>query len=226
LAPVFRGPLRVQMLEGLVPETLTQEVAERGADLVVMNAHGWGYVSRALIGSVSDYLMRHLNVPLLLMHSDRPPSDLTTEVACQRGLVCLDGSELSEAILPSALAIGRQWKSHFRLLRIVAPSYGWVQAQMAPADDQQVDQATTAASTYLDVVAQPIRAASLRVETRVLTSRNIAADILHDADASRCDWIAISTHGRGGLSRLLLGSVADKVVRGAHTPVLVYHPAA
>jgi nucleotide-binding universal stress UspA family protein len=52
-----------------------------------------------------------------------------------------------------------------------------------------------------------------------------AAAIPEEATTTGCDLIAISTHARGGLPRVLLGSVADKVVRGAHTPVLVCHPA-
>ena len=191
-----------------------------------MNAHGWGYVSRALIG---QRVRLPDATPERAVLADAQRS--TTERARGRGRLSSRADlprwfGAGRSDLARAPAIGRLWKSDFRLLRILSPSYSWAQTQIASADNPQVDQATAAASAYLDVVAQPIRAAALRVETRVVTGRNIAADILHEADASRCDWIAISTHGRGGLSRLLLGSVADKVVRGAHTPVLVYHPAA
>jgi nucleotide-binding universal stress UspA family protein len=62
------------------------------------------------------------------------------------------------------------------------------------------------------------------MQTRVVSHDQPAAAILDDASAHGADLIALATQGRGGLKRLLLGSVADKVVRGAATPVLVYRP--
>jgi nucleotide-binding universal stress UspA family protein len=64
------------------------------------------------------------------------------------------------------------------------------------------------------------------VETRTAVDPSPGAAILYGAVAAKCDLIALATHGRGGLARLLLGSVADKVVRGAAVPVLVHRTAA
>jgi nucleotide-binding universal stress UspA family protein len=69
-----------------------------------------------------------------------------------------------------------------------------------------------------------LRARSLTVQTRVVLHEQPAAAILDDAQKSAVDLIALATRGRGGLKRLLLGNVADKVVRGAVTSVLVYRP--
>jgi nucleotide-binding universal stress UspA family protein len=62
------------------------------------------------------------------------------------------------------------------------------------------------------------------VQTRVVSHEQPAAAILNDASAHGADLVALATHGRGGLKRLLLGSVADKVLRGGTTPVLVCRP--
>jgi nucleotide-binding universal stress UspA family protein len=62
------------------------------------------------------------------------------------------------------------------------------------------------------------------VNIRVTTNDRPATAILDDASAHRADLIALATRGRGGLKRFLLGSVADKVLRGADTAVLVYRP--
>jgi nucleotide-binding universal stress UspA family protein len=64
----------------------------------------------------------------------------------------------------------------------------------------------------------------LRVETRVVASPNIAATILEEARAHAASLLALQTHGRRGLARLMLGSVADKVIRGAPIPVLISRP--
>ena len=80
------------------------------------------------------------------------------------------------------------------------------------------------AKTYLERVAESLRARSLKVETRVLSHDQPAVAILEEAKARRADLLALATHGRSGLPRLLLGSVADKVVRGASIPVLLARP--
>jgi nucleotide-binding universal stress UspA family protein len=77
------------------------------------------------------------------------------------------------------------------------------------------------AAAYLDRIAQTLRSSSLAVRTSVVSHDQPAVAILSKARAEGADLIAIETHGREGLSRLLLGSVADKVVRGASIPVLV-----
>jgi nucleotide-binding universal stress UspA family protein len=221
LAKSFHGDLQIRHLEGIVQETLTEEVAQQDIDLVALNAHGWGYMSRAIMGSVSDYLMRHLSVPLLLMHSQTAIHDLTASRAFCHILTCLDGSKMAESVLGPARALGRLWHSEHSLLRVVSPPYQLAEDKpKAPRCDQFVP-AASAAESYLERVAQQMRNEA-RVETHVSVARNVASTIAQYAATHDCDLIAISTHGRGGLSRLLLGSVADKVVRGAATPVLVF----
>ena len=80
------------------------------------------------------------------------------------------------------------------------------------------------AGTYLDSVAAKLRAQGLTVNTKVDIDEQPAHAILTDAEETPTDIIAIETHGRSGLSRFFLGSVADKVVRGAHVPVLLHRP--
>ena len=73
---------------------------------------------------------------------------------------------------------------------------------------------------YLERIAEPLRTKSLKVQTRVLSHDQPAVAILDEVKARRADLVALATHGRSGLPRLFLGSVADKVVRGASVPVL------
>ena len=226
LAKAFKGTIQIHHLEGIVQETLVEEVAERGVDLVVMSAHGWGYSSRALLGSVSDYLMRHLGVPMLLMHSEVGMTELNRPLSFRRILIPLDGSELAEAMLEPALALGALWNAEYRYVRVMGPPSHHLTGSLGDephAPHQGIVDATTRHwAAYLEKMAHRLRKQSLTVETHVRVSRKVAAAILEEATTTGCDLIAISTHGRGGLSRLLRGSVADKVVRGANTPVLVY----
>jgi nucleotide-binding universal stress UspA family protein len=77
---------------------------------------------------------------------------------------------------------------------------------------------------YLNGVAARLQRQGLRVRTRVLVARDAAEAVLKEAAARTSGLIALATHGRGGLSRLLLGSVAGKLVRAAALPLLVYRP--
>lgn len=214
----FAGQLKVHHLEGVVQETLSTEAVRLGIDLVVMNVHGWGYTSRALLGSVSDYLVRHLNIPLLLLHAHSNGDALPRAVSFKRVLIPLDGSELASSILPVAESVAGAWQPEFRLVRVLAPP------SHLSSGPGTIDEPKLEARRYLETVAGPLRDRGLKATTEVLGHRKVVAAILQEAAARECDLIAMSTHGRGGLSRLVLGSVADKVVRSADIPVLVYQP--
>jgi nucleotide-binding universal stress UspA family protein len=82
----------------------------------------------------------------------------------------------------------------------------------------------TQAEAYLECIAGKIRETGLQVRTRGVVARHAAEAILEEAAAQASSLIALATHGRGGFKRLLLGSVADQLIRGAASPVLVYRP--
>ncbi len=86
-----------------------------------------------------------------------------------------------------------------------------------------VEYESARAEAYLEPLARPQRQQGLRVRTRVMIAAHAEA-ILKEGEALAGNLIALATRGRGGLRRMLLGSVADKVIRSATTPVLVYHP--
>jgi nucleotide-binding universal stress UspA family protein len=92
-------------------------------------------------------------------------------------------------------------------------------------NQQLVDEARERAQTYLDDVAGGLRDDGLQVETHVTVEPQPATGIVSYARDERFDLVAMATHGRGGVSRALLGSVADKVLRGGHAPTLVVRPA-
>jgi len=201
--------LRVEarILDGPVPESLEAQVRATGAGMVVMTTHGRGPVSRFWLGSVADYLLRHLEVPLLLLrHRDAAPDD--NRVAFRRMLVPLDGTMRSEAVLEPALSICPPPTGELALLRVVGSEVGW-----------------DAASVYLDDVADRLERRGCRVSTTVVASPSPAQAILEQARPEAADCIAMATRGAAGVQRLVLGSVTDKVVRGADVPVLALHPA-
>jgi nucleotide-binding universal stress UspA family protein len=93
-------------------------------------------------------------------------------------------------------------------------------------DEQLIDQLRVDAQIYLEQVAERLAAQGLTTRIEVVVAPQPAIAIQEQAQQDRIDLIAMATYGRGGLARVLLGSVADKVLRGATAPVLLYHPLA
>jgi nucleotide-binding universal stress UspA family protein len=223
------------LLDGSVADAISRHAVATGADLLVMTTHGHGPLARFWLGSVADALVRQASVPILLVQPQEAAPDLAREPVVRRVLIPLDGSELAEQVLEPALALGAATQAEYTLLRVVKlpilvsydPGGARVSGISEPLLKQLHDlyhRQETEAHDYLERLAGSWRARSLTVQTRVVSHEQPAAAILDDAQKSTVDLIALATQGRGGLKRLLLGSVADKVVRGAAMPVLVYRP--
>ena len=157
-----------------------------------------------------------------------------SEFGFRRALITLDGSIAAEAILPAFLRMARPLGMEVVLVRVVVPS-----ARQAPSEDTPVAFENTArmentarllepkkqkADAYLRAVAATPALAGLRVLTTVRTGE-APREIIAAARELQADVIAMSTHGRTGLRRLLFGSVAEAVLRAAHVPVFVLRAA-
>jgi nucleotide-binding universal stress UspA family protein len=214
------------VVQGETVSELCEYASSRGADLVVMTTHGRGPLSRFWMGSVADALVRELSAPLLLVRPAEGPVDLTTKVRLRHLLITLDGSAHAEAILGPALELGEVMKSAYTLLQVVSPVpvLGYDAFGYAPVgtDEALVDAMSAQALRYLDGVAGRLRERGLHVRPVVAINPSAAGAILAEAEAHGYDAVALETHGRHGPARVLLGSVADKVIRGAVGPVLVH----
>jgi nucleotide-binding universal stress UspA family protein len=191
---------------------------ERSADLIVMSTHGRSGLGRALLGSVADTLVRRTALPLLLVRAGLPLD--RWEHGLRRILVPLDGSELAEAALPRVAALAQASGARVTLLQVVGPPTPELQpyeVAVLPEDDEALAEQ---ARRYLAGAAARLSERGVGVESEVAfgwpAERIGAAAAEHHADL-----IAMSTHGRGGLDRLIVGSVADRVLRRAEVPVLL-----
>lgn len=229
LGGVSSLPVETVPLDGDPGTALAREASRGQDDMVVMATHGRGAFSRMVLGSVADYLVRHLTVPVLLV---RPSQDQSApeSVEFEHVLVPLDASEVSEAILEPVIALlglKKTPRSRVTLLSVVEPVLGAGEPGLAvaiPLNPELLEEQRRIAEHRLAGVQERLRAKALRVEARVITETRPAEAILEAAERERVDLIAMTTHGEGGLRRLLLGSVAYKVVRGSHVPVLVLRP--
>ena len=222
-------PVTHAVLTGETADAICRRIEEVGADLVVMTSHGRTGVSRAWLGSVADGVIRQSLVPVLVLRA--------TESSSQHGeapprlLVLLDGSLHAADVLPIAVNVGAAIGARLSLLRVVEPA-----AAIAPTGDTRFDyvppiidhgatrQIADDATAQLANTARAVSdAMSADVEFEVVVSANVAQAILDFVRARGIDVIAMSTHSRG-LSRMLVGSVTDKILRGSGLPMLVYRP--
>jgi nucleotide-binding universal stress UspA family protein len=202
------------------------ETASAGTDLVVMATHGRGALGRLWFGSVADVLRRRLAVPLLLVRGYDAPADLAADPAVRHVLLPLDGSERAEQVLEPALTLGTLTGADHTLLRVVTPQPDYARGYGGPVT-MRPPSGQAEAWDYLRRVADRLGGQSLRAHPCVVVDGQAAARvILRYARAHEVDLIALATRGRGGLARLLRGSVAERVVRGASVPVLVVRPEA
>ena len=234
LASVATIQATAALREGSIAETIARHAAAVGADLLVMTTQGRGPLGRFWLGSVSDELARQAGIPILFMRPQGIAPDLALEPAIRRVLIPLDGSGLAESILDPVLALWDSERTEYTLLQIVQPTaaldYGpaggavtWFHEALKQLRELQQHELKRV-HDYLEPLAARLRARSFNVNTRVVADERPANAILHDAAAHGADLIALATRGRGGLKRLVLGSIADKVLRGADTAVLTYRP--
>jgi nucleotide-binding universal stress UspA family protein len=216
------------LLEGEVPDALCKEALRSDCDLIVMSTHGRGGLTRMWLGSVADALVRQSSTPLLLV---RPPEGEeqfleVEEPKIRRVLIPLEGSLLSEAAIEPALELGALFGASFTLLRVIA--FPIVAGSYLPETVQTnrsiLEEVETEARAYLERVRSSLDDGSRQIDIDVVVNQQPARGILDYAAANNMDLVSIATHGRSGVERALLGSTADKVIRGANTPILIVRP--
>jgi nucleotide-binding universal stress UspA family protein len=210
------------VLEGSIADTLQEHALSTGSDLAVMTTHGRGPVSRFWLGSVADQLVHRLPIPLLLIHTREEAAPPRAEPEVRNILVALDGTPMAEQILQSAGALAKLVGASCTLLRVVPSVTPQVVYTEAAVDATLADKIRAEAHVYLQRLAGSLRDQGIATQMRIISHAHPATAILNEAASGEYDLIALETHGRRGLPRLFLGSVADKVVRGATVPVLVH----
>jgi nucleotide-binding universal stress UspA family protein len=177
---------------------------------------------------VADSFIHHTDRPVLLVRPDEGDEvDLSADRTVDKILLPLDGSDLSESAKDHALEFGELFSAAYHLVRVV-PYPVDVASPYLPHTVQMnqglVEEAKQTAYEYLDGHAEIMRRRDLQVTTGVLVDAQPGHGILGEVEERGCDFIAMATHGRSGLTRAILGSASDKVLRGTHVPLLLYRP--
>ncbi|HJR36131.1 MAG TPA: universal stress protein [Gemmatimonadales bacterium] len=220
------GPVGSRRLTAPAGDAICEEAGRVEAGLIVMATHGRSALGRLWLGSVSHHVIRHAGLPVLLVNPHRAHKVLEPRSGAGI-LVALDLSAFSEAVLEPVRELARLLEAHITLLHVVEPNYHPVEPPVPyPLEqDETVTEVRRAdAQRRLDDIADRLRARGLGVSARVVIGPSAAAGVLEALEGPRYDLVAMTTHGAGGMRRLFLGNVADKIIRSAGKPVLVLRP--
>jgi len=213
------------LAEGEPDEEIVAAAARRGVEMIAMASHGRGAVGRAIFGSVADRVARTAEVPILILRV--PDEDADHGVVVSRIIVPLDGSQIAERALPVAGELARQFAAPVHVVRAVDPAstlpmasgvFGAAPVLSADVTDQIWQEAESEARSTVTAAVSRLQAEEVDASGGILNGSPFFA--ISEATQPG-DLLILTSHGRGGVRRWLLGSVAEKLVREAAAPVLL-----
>ena len=221
--PLSEANVVTALKDGPVGSTLRDYAKELNVDLIVMSSHSRGGLKRVTLGSATDYLIRHTNVPVLVVKQAAAFIGAVTGDVVSRIVVPLDGSSLAGQILQLVADLALSLNARVSLLQVVTPQT-YSQNQIMQPGLPWWDADIARADAYITGAAEYLVKEGLSVSTDVVVSDDVAAAILDYSDRAEADLIALATSGTGGISRLIFGRVADELTRVSRCSVLVFHP--
>jgi nucleotide-binding universal stress UspA family protein len=210
--------------DGTPAASITDAADRVNAGLIVMTTHGAGGFAPGWLGSVCDAVIRHTHRPVLAL----PENDehAGAPFVPKRIAMALDGSARADGIIPAARDLALLFGADVDVVRMVAPfipnDVSSVLATDRP-DPYGIDAEAAAAKDAIDGVVAGLREAGLKAHATVRIELSPVKALLSHVQETNPDVLALATQGRG-VSRLFVGSVADKLIRGAKRPVLVLRP--
>ena len=209
---------QAHLAEGGVPQEIVGLAEEIGAGLVVVGSRGRGGIRRALMGSVSDSVVRHAHCPVLVVRDgERERGYLPGRI-----LLAVDGSEEASAAARTAVELADRTDSELHVVHVgeVTPVYHPERrGYLARYEEVQEE-----ARRLLEEQVDEVKSAGGTVSRAHLRMGRPDEEIVVLGEEIRAGLIATGSRGLGGMKRALMGSASDSIVRHAHCPVLVVRP--
>jgi nucleotide-binding universal stress UspA family protein len=211
-------PAQAHLVEGGVPQEIVGLAERIGAGLIVVGSRGRGGIRRALMGSVSDSVVRHAHCPVLVVRD----GESTTDFLPGTILLAVDGSEEASVTAQTAADLAQRTDSELHVIHVgeVRPVFHPERrGYLARNEELQAE-----ARRLLEEQVDGIKSAGGTVSKAHLRMGRPDEEIVGLAEELGADLIATGSRGVGGMRRALMGSISDSVVRHAHCPVLVVRP--
>lgn len=222
--------VETDVLDGDAGSALAKFANKKEVSYLVMSTHGRGGISRWALGSVADQVLQLIKRPLIIMRpqtaSDMPVAELsngtlniTNLPQLGRIVVPLDGTPFAEQVLPHAEKLARAYDAELLLFRSVSLTPPGMGSDLALLETKLYEINCNEARNYLKRIKLNLEVEGFKVRAEVGGGQPTDA-ILAYAKQVEADLIAISTHARGAISRMVMGSVADALIRAGEVPVL------
>jgi len=226
----YKPKITAELVAGHPADEILSAIREKNIDLVVMATHGRSGISSLVMGSVANKIVRGSDAPVLLVKpGEDKGKDGNTNVA-GRIIIPLDGSKLGESVLTSVQAFVHQFgdeQSEVTLFSVCEPPL--VKSGYPLLLDGEKAAAMKAfkhaleAEEYLLALTGSMRSKGINAVPDT-TGGDPAEKIIKQARDKKVNLIAMATHGRSGITRMAYGSVAEAVIHGANTPILLVRP--
>jgi len=211
------------VLYGTAADKILDFTAEKKIDLIIMATHGLSGVTRWWMGSVAEKVISEARAPVLLVQSKHPNKTESADKLrfLHKILAPLDGSSIGEAALPYIETLAIETSASVSLFQVVSLP-GVAEASLLSGPDwiKLTKAMQEAGQNYLKSIAEKLNSKGIKTTYEVVTG-DPADKIVEYAEQKKISLIAMSTHGRTGLARWVLGSVTDKVLHGASMPILL-----
>jgi nucleotide-binding universal stress UspA family protein len=216
------GKQTCRVVRGEAAEAILEAADEESADLIAIGTHGPSGLARWLFGSTAGKVLERAKVPVLFLRPKTGEDKGAPGAVVKKILVPLDGSDLATSILGPVEEFAKTMGASLVLVHAVTPITALPGFEtQAPAAVTILGELQKNAQEYLAKLVGEVKARGVEATGLVSLDEPVHA-ILEAADETKADLIAVATHGRGGLGRAVLGSVADGVVRrSADVPCLV-----
>ncbi len=212
----------LRLVEGDEAGAIVDVAEEEAIDLIIMSTHGYSGLTRWVLGSVTEKVLRAAPCPVLVVRSEEPMRNV---------LITVDGSELSHTALVPGLEAARRLGADVCLLRVYQAGeltrdervqLDWIDQEK---HSKLHEGARASALAYLHGLARQSELPGQEIRVAAMEG-SPAHTILDFAQAQGYELIVMASHGRSGLRRWVYGSVTEKVMRGAHCNVLITRPSA
>ncbi len=216
------GKQHCRVVRGEAAEAILEAAKTENAELIAIGTHGRSGLKRWLFGSTASKVLQSADCPVLFLHPKTGEDKGAPGAVVKKILLPLDGSELATSVLPEVEEFAKVMGASLVLYHSVAPigALPGFETQ-APTAVALLPELEEQAKQYLAKIVGEIKSRGVEATGLVSVDEPVHG-IIEAADTAKVDLVAIATHGRGGIGRAVLGSVADGVVRRtADVPCLV-----
>lgn len=230
----LQGQSKCEVVVGYPAEEIIHYAEENNIDIILVATHGRTGIKRWALGSVADKVLRASKVPIWLARAGVPQEIGYDKWPSKTILVPLDGSPLAEQILPHVEMLAKQRGTQLvevMLIRVCEDPFVTADYPEASMPDTWQEHVKTMKAklneecfNYMRNVEKHLADAGVKVQSDIIMGGNPASEIIAYAKNKPFNLIAMCTHGRSGINRLVHGSVAEKLLHEVPSPIFLVRP--